>query len=76
MPLGDQETFWASLAVVNKPILHACACWTSSNLGRETEEIRSRNTSNCAEKQNRLDQIEVKRHLVSITTNVSSSKIG
>ena len=24
---------------INKPIRHACAYWTSSNLGRETEEI-------------------------------------
>ena len=29
---------------------------TSSSLGRETEEIRSRITSNWAEKQSRLDQ--------------------
>ena len=25
---------------INKPIRHACAYWTSTNLGRETEEIQ------------------------------------
>ena len=37
--LGDQVTFVSIPCRIYKPIRHACAYWTSSNLGRETEEI-------------------------------------
>ena len=38
------------------PLCEDISMRTSSSLSRETEEIRSRNTSNWVDKQNRLDQ--------------------
>ena len=37
--LGDQVTLVSIPCHIYKPIRHACAYWTSSNLGRKTEEI-------------------------------------